>query len=119
MAEALIRVVDKDQPDPILSVLSSKRGDVISVCPDGWAWSQEERTNPDWRIVSVAGILDSAVQTMLLPDYDPTTGKVRRRRAWMVDLSLAPNPSLFTGARTQAIITMTKQQVQAMIVKKA
>jgi hypothetical protein len=31
-------------------------GDVIAVCPDGWAWSVQELTNPKWRIVRHSGI---------------------------------------------------------------
>lgn len=28
-----------------------KPGDVIAAMPDGWAWSEAERTTPTWRIV--------------------------------------------------------------------
>ena len=45
--EALMRVVDKGVAEDC-----SKAGDVISICPDGWAWSPAELTNPDqWAFV--------------------------------------------------------------------
>lgn len=31
----------------------AKPGDVICVCPDGWAWSQAERDHAGWAIVAV------------------------------------------------------------------
>ena len=77
MAEALIRVVDRSG-----APIDSKAGDVISVCPDGWAWSSAERTNPAWRIVSVIGILQSTVDALLAPDVNAVTSQMTRRRAW-------------------------------------
>lgn len=31
----------------------AKLGDVICVCPDGWAWSPAEREHPGWAIVQI------------------------------------------------------------------
>lgn len=31
----------------------AKPGDVICVCPDGWAWSPAEREHPGWVIVQI------------------------------------------------------------------
>ena len=33
---------------------SLRRGHVIVCCPDGWPWSEHERSKPEWAIVSVA-----------------------------------------------------------------
>lgn len=107
--EVLIRVVDKGVAEDC-----SKAGDVISICADGWAWSSAELTNPDWRIVSV-NILKAQADAFLAKTNDPL---VKRRREWMVDFSLLPNPALFSGERTQAIITLTRAQVVAAAVKK-
>lgn len=114
MAEILVRVVDKIQPDPVKAERLLRAGDVVSVCPDGWAWTPIERTNPDWRIVRV-NVLQTTVETILARSLDPLA---RRRREWMIDFSLLPNPSLFTGARTQEIIALTRKQVTDAIVKK-
>ena len=107
--EALIRIVDKGVAEDC-----SKAGDVISICPDFWAWSAAELTNPDWRIVRVP-ILASDVDTMLAKSVIST---VKRRREYSVVFSLLPNPALFSGARTQAIISLTRNQVAAAVVKK-
>lgn len=45
--ELLIRTVDKSSAEN-----ASQKGDVIAAMPDGWGWSNAERTNPDWIIVS-------------------------------------------------------------------
>ena len=108
--EALIRVVDKGVAEDC-----SKAGDVIAVCADGWAWSSAELTNPDWRIVKV-NILQSHADAFLSRANDPT---VKRRREWMIDFSKLPNPALFAGDRTKAIITLTRAQVVAAAVRKA
>jgi len=107
--EFLIRVVDKGITDNC-----SKRGDVISACPDGWTWSTFELSNPDWRIVSV-NVLQSQVDAFL----SQKTVNPTRRREWKIDFSLLPDPSLFVGPRTQEIITLTRAQVVAAAVKKA
>lgn len=45
--ELLIRTIDKSASEN-----ASQSGDVIAAMPDGWAWSDAERTNPDWIIVT-------------------------------------------------------------------
>jgi len=113
--EFLIRVVDKG-----VAMDCSKRGDVISACSDGWAWSAEELNNDYWRIISVLGILQSAVDAAMSsapPDAVIPLGQ-RKRRNWMIDFLLLPDPSLFSGARTLPIISLTKNQVQGALVKK-
>lgn len=62
MAELLFRVTDRvhardtarDQEQP-------RRGDVIVIQPDGWAWSAREMTAPHWRILSLPGVEPGAV----------------------------------------------------------
>ena len=107
--EALIRVVDKGVAEDC-----SKAGDVISICPNAWAWSTSELTNPEWRIVRVP-ILASDVDALLAKSV---VAGVKRRREYSVVFSLLPNPALFSGARTQAIISLTRKQVIDAVVKK-
>ncbi len=115
MAEVLVRTVGKDQPDLTIASLASKAGDVIAVCPDGWGWTERELTNNDWRIISV-NILQTTIDSLL--SRVPVVGQPPRRRDWKIDFSLLPNPALFTGVRTQQIITLTRQQVTAAVVRK-
>lgn len=106
--EVLIRVVDKGVAEDC-----SKAGDVISICPDGWAWSAAELENPDWRIVRV-NILPVQAEAFLAKSQIQT---VKRRREWKIDFSLLPNPALFSGQRG-GMITLTRAQVAAAAVKK-
>jgi len=114
MAEILVRVVNKIQPDPIKAERLLRAGDVVSVCPDGWSWTTIERTNPEWRIIS-ANILPTAVEALLAKAQNPL---VPRRREWQVDFSLMPEPSLFLGVRTQDIIPLTAAQLLVAAVRK-
>lgn len=50
----LIRVHNKTAgKDVYEDVQRTKRGDIITVQPDGWEWSREEQTAPYWRILKV------------------------------------------------------------------
>jgi hypothetical protein len=55
MCELLVRTVDKVTADKFMDNLLTKAGDVIVVRPDGWAWSEIERTAPFWTIIKVPG----------------------------------------------------------------
>lgn len=100
--EILCRIVDKGPGDDC-----SKRGDIISVQPDGWAWSNEELTNPDWRIIAVDSLLNTDRDSMLACRHDYPVGKFRKRE-WFLDFSKLPLPRRFTGARIAPIINMTR-----------
>lgn len=100
--EALIRLVDKGPAEDC-----SKRGDVIAVQPDGWAWSNEELTNPDWIIVVVNSLLGTDRDSMLSAPRNPPIGRFRRRD-WFIDFSVLPLPNRFAWPRTQAKVNMTR-----------
>jgi hypothetical protein len=115
--EVLLRVIDKDQPDPLLSPISPKAGDVVVVKPDSWPWSVAERTNPEWRIIRVPFIAtdsDALTSSLSMTRLGP-----KRRRDWMIDTSLLPLPGRFTGPRLAEIISLTRLAVVAAIVRKA
>lgn len=107
--EVLIRVVDKGEAED-----ASKAGDVLAVCPDGWAWSQAERTADEWRIVR-ASLLASEVDALLSCSPDPA---VLRRREYAVDVARLPDPELYVGARTRGIIDVVRETMLAAMVKK-
>lgn len=75
--ELLVRIVDKGPHDN-----QSKAGDVIAICPDGWEWSQAERTNPDWIIIhaDLTEIESNALQSAHLK-YEAKRGL----RRWKID----------------------------------
>lgn len=90
MAEILIRVRDKVNTDPYLDSRCLKRGDVVCVVADGWAWGPEELTAPYWRIVKLPRVSVNAVESLLARevDIDPQNpSPVLRKRAfkWNLD----------------------------------
>lgn len=114
MAELLIRVRDKEShPDPYVDVQRSKRGDVIVACPDGWNWSHEERTNPDWRIVRIPGLPQDEVDALVAPESgDRRLNPMLRRRAHSFDLDSADLPKAVRDAvaddkRSKAVVTVS------------
>lgn len=95
MCEMLVRVVDKINDDPYLDAKCTKRGDVITIQPDGWVWSRAELNNPDWRIIKVPGVSVAQAQEFLEPeaDTDPANpSAVLQRRAHKIDLDALPDP---------------------------
>ena len=125
MAELLIRIRDKEtHPNPYVDVQRSKRGDVISVCPDGWAWTPAELTNPEWRIVKVIGLDDEVVQQLLRPEPgDPRLNKMLRRRQYKIDVDFASLPKagkdyLRDDTRSAASITISKALAKSLVTLK-
>lgn len=93
MAELLVRVVDKVNPDFYKNIQCTKRGDVILVQPDGWTWGKKELSNPDWRILALPGVDPADLSGLLArelptdPKTDPKTWpKTLQRRAFKLDL---------------------------------
>lgn len=88
MAELLVRIVDKSNPnDPQLDAKCHKRGDVVSIQPDGWAWSALEKSAPWWRIIKIPGATIEDLSAFLAEEPgDPVTNKLLRKRAFSFDL---------------------------------
>lgn len=125
MAEFLVRVVDKPtHPDPYVDIKRSKRGDVIAACPDGWVWSQQEQTNPDWRIIKVPGLADSIAQQLLSNESgDERLNKMLRRRKYKLDVDYASLPQegknyLRDDTRAQPSTTISKALAQTLVTLK-
>lgn len=128
MCEMLVRVVDKiNRDDPYLDAQCTKRGDVIVICEDGWAWSGAELKNPDWRVIKIPKVSVLEAQAFLQPeiDSDPKNpSKVLQRRAYKVDLEhaeLAPVKMVLDDAARKtetALVDLTFEQLQAVKVQK-
>lgn len=124
--ELLIRVIDKtaSPPDPINDALCTKAGDIIAIQPDGWAWGTQERLNPDWRIVTVTGLLQSEINSLLAPEPPPTLDRVYyllRKRGIKFDLTLLPAIAfnrLMRVPRNDTGLTITLVQARAIVVVK-
>lgn len=88
MAEMLVRTVDKvNAQDVYLDCKCTKRGMVIAICPDGWQWSQAEKTAPYWTIIKVPGVSVDDLSGYLAPEPgDPKLNRMLQRRAFRFDL---------------------------------
>lgn len=85
MAEMLVRIVDKINPDPKLDLLCRKRGDVVCIMPDGHGWSEAEITNPEWTIVKFPGVSRDKLDHFIHVDRNQD-GKLIRRCANSFDI---------------------------------
>lgn len=129
MAELLLRVVDKSNPDdPYKDVKLTKRGDVIVVMPDGWAWGAEELSNPQWRILKWPALSMSAASAFLSPEIDTAPQPVGdnpmlQRRGFSFDLDAAIIPAglrtwLADDTRAAPFFTVPANITLAMVRKK-
>jgi len=102
MAELLVRVVDKVNPnDPDLDLQCLKRGDVVAIGEDGWPWSGKELSNPDWKVMYFPGASVSAAESYLMPEYasGPEDAELimLRPRAFAFNLLSAAPQTTFSG----------------------
>lgn len=86
MPELLVRVVER----PNANKQHLSKGHVVTTRPDGAYWSKKERSNPDWRIISVPGLSKEEEATLKMrqrahPDYYE-----RQPRAYKLDVALMP-----------------------------
>lgn len=98
MCELLVRVSDKVNEDFYRNCQCTKRGDIISLCPDGWNWSTSEKTVPFWRIVKLPNVTVAQATPYLRPEIatDPLNpSKTLQKRAFKLDLSNATLPAAF------------------------
>jgi hypothetical protein len=87
MAEMLVRIVDKTNPeDPYLDSRLTKRGDVIAVQPDGWPWSAAERAGNPWAIVTLPGVDPEKLAGFLAEEPGDIKLAPHRRRGFRFDL---------------------------------
>lgn len=113
MAELLVRVVDKSLPDPYANTKLTKRGDVIVIQPDRWAWGSSEQKHPDWRIIRVPGVAVVAVQAFLAPEPEVDPGAqslMLQRRAFRLDIESPILADAFAGwfEDAQRLVTMRR-----------
>jgi hypothetical protein len=128
MSEILVRVHNKVQPDPYLACKLFERGDVVVICTDGWVWSDEELTNPDWRIIKLPNVAVSQAEAFLGQelDTDPANpSRMLRRRAFLLDIDFADLPVAFknwlrddTRATPTRTVNYTPAQFLALKVAK-
>lgn len=89
MCVVVFQVNDKAAPENPKRVVKYSRGCVIEVLPDGWQFSERERTHPDWRIVMFPGLPIEAFHDLREPELDKD-GALIGRRANAIDLDSIP-----------------------------
>lgn len=99
MCEVLIRVLDKVNPnDPYLDCKLFKRGDIVTIQDDGWVWTPEEKSNPDWRIIKFTAIPLAQAISYLDPQLDvdkANPSRMLRRRKFSFDIDNLTLPAAF------------------------
>lgn len=96
MCEVLLRVVDKVSDDPYRDAKLTKRGDVITVQPDGWNWGAQELADPNWRILKLPNVPQATAEGFLGPevDTDPANPSlVLQRRAFRFNVDSTAIPA--------------------------
>jgi len=106
----LVRLVDKvNEADAALNAQLTKRGDVISIQVDGFAWSDHERNSGTWTIVKVPGVPIDDLSAYLVPEpFNPMVDqhKLPQRRAFKFDIDryqLLPAAAQAALIRAQAL----------------
>ena len=61
MAEILIRMVEHDHSDTPTAHLHVGQYEAVVVRENGWPWSALELNNPDWRIIRISNVTESAL----------------------------------------------------------
>jgi hypothetical protein len=114
MSELLVRIVDKINPDFYLNTKCTKRGDVIVVRPDGWAWGSEELTNPQWTILRLPNVPLTEAEALLGPEKnaDPShPSHTLQRRTSHLDLDHLPANLDTLPLQTFQALKLRKQPV--------
>jgi len=102
--ELLVRIVDKVNPDFYLNLGCSKRGDVIVVKPDGWAWGSDELSNPQWRILQVPNLTLEEAEALAAPEVlqAGNSKETLQKRGFKLDLD---SPALQSRPGFQTFLT--------------
>lgn len=121
MAEFLVRIQDKISSDPYLDSKCLKRGDVVAIQPDGWAWGLAEINNPEWRILKFPLISIKNTSPFMAPEFntDPANPSyVLRKRAFAIDLDNPIFNQLLQDNKADNIFWLSEQEVFALKISK-
>ncbi len=120
MAELLVIVKSKvNSKDALSDSAHWKRGDVVVRKPDGWAWSEREKTSEMFRIISVSLIVSKLEALEAKSDSLDIKGVPHRLR--MLDFDSLPLALAvqFNPPRGKPIIELTTAQLDSITVLKS
>lgn len=122
MAELLIKAQDNTHADPVKNERGCyKRGDIVDVRPDGFAWGKEECL-PRFVVVKIPGLDHAKVRHFIEAHFDttnPDAPVLMKRRKWNVLMDAAKLPAwVKTSLRDTGSVTVTVAQVRNFIQNK-
>lgn len=107
MAELIVRVKDKHPINPA----SSKRGDVISVLPDGAQWGDLDQSDTHYRIIRLPNVsVEDVTNALLAPGRRSSPTQERAFvpfRSYRLDLKHADVAAHCAGTRPSAPLTLS------------
>lgn len=126
MAELLIWIEDQAPERHPLKAHTYLKGEVIAVCPDGWEWSERERTHPKWRLVKAPGVAANLLADLTIPRFAQVTGEIVLKRDQGIDVDALALPlrtrllasqeiTLSAGERT-AFLAAKKQRTALVVI---
>jgi hypothetical protein len=92
VAEIIVKAVDSTSPNP----LSSKRGHLIAVRPDGWQWGSGEGL-PNFVFVKIPGISVDTVRKYIQAWFDnsnPDEPVVKSKYLWQLLIDTMPQAAI-------------------------
>lgn len=101
MAELLIKAVDAVHSDSEKDAACYKRGHVVDVRPDGWAWGREERL-PRFVVIQIPGMTVAQARRLTGEHRDDTDRRMlgrREHRIVLEELPIAARNALETHGR--------------------
>jgi len=116
--ELLVSLINKSD-----AIDDLRLGEVITIQPDGWNWSEIELSHPDAQIIC-APIFQSHAQTLMRPHTIPSNtvrGVKYPRKAYLLDLGKLPSSELFKATkdrlRAQSKVMMQNADVVQATIK--
>jgi len=90
VAECLVRIVDKINPDPFLDSNCTKAGDFITVQDDNWSWGTEEVNSTSYNILIFPNISWLDIEYLTRLEILPPSSPYRQKRAFNFDVLTLP-----------------------------
>lgn len=123
MAELLIRATDTVLSDPERAARRAyRRGDVVLVKPDGWAWGSAELSNPDngraLFVLRITGVSVEQVEKYLVEWLDDLSLFQWARRKYRLVIDELP-VNLRNQIRDQGFISRTWPQIRGFVENKS
>ncbi|MBZ2208480.1 hypothetical protein [Massilia soli] len=110
--ELLIRTIDKLPLVVPAYVRASQRGDIIAIVPDGWEWSERERSNPEWLIIKADNLTEQDVESLLEPGRsEPPENARSMPPSWVMTTEAAEREAVKVGESSWVMVPTSEATV--------